>query len=93
MAILSTFTIFQNFPFIGDTNRTPQLSNKFKEQDLHEQRSGKADELMAQERKSKHVYLYRPIRLTQCCTKFRSLGVKVLCVFHFHDNIIAFTFK
>ena len=35
---------------------------------------------------------YRPIRLTQCCTQFKSLGVKVLCVFHLHDNI-AFTFK
>ena len=34
----------------------------------------------------------RPIRLTQCCTQFRPLGVKVLCVFHLHDNI-AFTFK
>ena len=34
----------------------------------------------------------RPIRLTQCCTQFRSLGVKVLCVSHLHDNI-AFTFK
>jgi len=34
----------------------------------------------------------RPIQLTQCCTQFRSLGVKVLCVFHLHDNI-AFTFK
>ena len=34
----------------------------------------------------------RPIRLTQCCTQFRSLGVKVLCVFHLHDNV-AFTFK
>ena len=30
----------------------------------------------------------RPIRLTQCCTQFRSLGVKVLCVFHLHDNIV-----
>ena len=35
---------------------------------------------------------HRAIRLTQCCTQFRSLGVKVLCVFHLHDNI-AFTFK
>ena len=35
---------------------------------------------------------HRPIRLIQCCTQFRSLGVKVLCVFHLHDNI-AFTFK
>ena len=35
---------------------------------------------------------HRPIRLTQCCTQFRSLGVKVLCVFYLHDNI-AFTFK
>ena len=35
---------------------------------------------------------HRPMRLTQCWTQFRSLGVKVLCVFHLHDNI-AFTFK
>ena len=34
----------------------------------------------------------RPIRLTQCCTQFRSLGVKVFCLLHLHDNI-AFTFK
>ena len=34
----------------------------------------------------------RPIRLTQCFTQFRSLGVKVLCVFHLHGNI-PFTFK
>ena len=38
------------------------------------------------------VHFDRPIRLTQCCTQFRSLGVKVLCLFHLHDNI-AFTFK
>ena len=34
----------------------------------------------------------RPIRLTQFCTQFKSLGVKVLCVLHLHDNV-AFTFK
>ena len=34
----------------------------------------------------------RPIRLTQCCTQFKSLRVKVLCVFYLHDNA-AFTFK
>ena len=34
----------------------------------------------------------RPILLTQCCTQLRSLGVKVLSVFHLHDNI-AFTLK
>ena len=34
---------------------------------------------------------HRPIRPTQYCTQFRSLGVKVLCVFHLHDNIV-FTF-
>ena len=34
----------------------------------------------------------RPVRLTQCCTQFKSLGVKVLCVFYLHDNV-AFTFK
>ena len=35
---------------------------------------------------------YRPTGLTKCCIQFRSLGVKVLCVFHLYDNI-AFTFK
>ena len=34
----------------------------------------------------------RPIRLIQCRTQFRSLGVKVLSVLYLHDNI-AFTFK
>ena len=40
-----------------------------------------------------NIYMYnRPFRLTQCCTQFRSQGVKVLCVFHLHDNV-ALTFK
>ena len=39
-----------------------------------------------------HQISDRPILLTQCCTQFRSLGVKVLWVFHLYDNI-AFTFK
>ena len=34
----------------------------------------------------------RPIGLTQRCTQFRSLGVKVRCALHSHDNV-AFTFK
>ena len=38
------------------------------------------------------VLKYRPIRLTLCCTQFKSLGVKMLCVLHLHDNV-AFTFK
>ena len=38
------------------------------------------------------LHLNRPIRLTQCCTQFKSLGVKILCVLNLHDNE-AFTFK
>ena len=34
----------------------------------------------------------RPIRLTQCCTQFKPLGIKILCVMNLHDNE-AFTFK
>ena len=34
----------------------------------------------------------RPIRLTQCCTQFKSPGVKILCVFHLQYNV-AFAFK
>ena len=34
----------------------------------------------------------RPIRLTQCCTQFKSPGEKILCVLHLHYNV-AFTFK
>ena len=34
----------------------------------------------------------RPIGLTQCCSQFRSLGAKALCVFYLHDNT-ALTFK
>ena len=34
----------------------------------------------------------RPIRLTQCCTQFKSPWVKILCVLYFHYNV-AFTFK
>ena len=32
------------------------------------------------------------IRLTQCCTQFKSPGVKILCVLYLHHNV-AFTFK
>ena len=35
---------------------------------------------------------YRPIRLTQCCTQFKSPGDKILCEWYFHYNV-AFTFK
>ena len=34
----------------------------------------------------------RPNRLTQCCTQFKSLWIKVLCVLYLHDNV-AFLFK
>ena len=34
----------------------------------------------------------RPIRLTQCCSQFRSLGVKILCALYLHYKV-AFTFK
>ena len=34
----------------------------------------------------------RPIRLTQCCTQFRSPGDKILCVLYLHYDV-AFTFK
>ena len=34
----------------------------------------------------------RPIQLTQCCTQFKSSGVKILCVLYLHYNV-AFTFK
>ena len=35
---------------------------------------------------------HRPIRLTQCCTQFKSPGVKILCVLYLHHNV-AFTFN
>ena len=38
------------------------------------------------------ILLHRPIPPTQCCTQFKSLGVKVLCVLHLYNNE-AFTFK
>ena len=34
----------------------------------------------------------RPIRLTQCCTQFKSPMVKILCVLYLHHNV-AFSFK
>ena len=34
----------------------------------------------------------RPIRLSQCCTQFKSPGVKILCLLYLHYNV-AFTFK
>ena len=36
--------------------------------------------------------VHRPIRLTRCCTQFKSPGVKILCVLYLHYNV-AFTFK
>ena len=33
----------------------------------------------------------RPIRLTQCCTQFKSPGVKILCVLYLNYNV-TFTF-
>ena len=35
---------------------------------------------------------HRPIRLTQCCTQFKSSGVKSLCVLYLYYNV-TFTFK
>ena len=35
---------------------------------------------------------HRPIRLTQCCTQFRSLGVTILCALYLHYKV-TFTFK
>ena len=40
-------------------------------------------------------YLFRtnrPIRLTQCCTQFKSPGFKIHCVLYLHHNV-AFSFK
>ena len=34
----------------------------------------------------------RPIRLTQCCTQFKSPGDKILCVLYLYYNV-PFTFK
>ena len=34
----------------------------------------------------------RPIRLTQCCTQFKSPGIKILCVLYLHYNVV-FSFK
>ena len=38
------------------------------------------------------LHFNRLIRLTQCCTQFKSPGVKILCVLYLHYNV-AFTFK
>ena len=38
------------------------------------------------------IYCHRPIRLTQCCTQFKSPRVKILHVLYLHYNV-AFTFK
>ena len=34
----------------------------------------------------------RPIRLTQCCTQFKSPRVKILCLLYLHYNV-TFSFK
>ena len=31
--------------------------------------------------------VHRPIRLTQCCTQFKSPGNKILCVLYLHYNV------
>ena len=38
------------------------------------------------------ISAHRSILLTQCCTQFKSPGVKILCVLYLHHNV-AFTFK
>ena len=35
---------------------------------------------------------YRPIRLTKCCTQFKSPEVKIICVLYLHYNVV-FTFN
>ena len=42
--------------------------------------------------KNTMFYCNRPVRLTQCCTQFKSPGDKILCVLYLHYNV-AFTFK
>ena len=37
-------------------------------------------------------FFHRRIGLTQCCTQFKSPGVKIHCVLYLHYNV-AFTFK
>ena len=39
-----------------------------------------------------YVLINRPIQLTQCCTQFKSPGVKIRCALYLHYNV-AFTFK
>ena len=56
-----------------------------------------AERPVAQQRSTSAIKLNeadydRPIRLTQCCTQFKSPGDKILCVLHLHYNV-AFTFK
>ena len=46
----------------------------------------------AQKRSNQRYFWHRPIRLTQCCTQFKSPGDNILCVLHLHYNV-AFTFK
>ena len=36
--------------------------------------------------------VHSPIRLTRCCTQFKSPGVNILCVLYLHYNV-AFTIK
>ena len=49
-------------------------------------------ECLYQAMQTQEKVFYRPIRLTQCCTQFKSPGDKILCVLHLHYNM-AFTFK
>ena len=36
---------------------------------------------------------YRPIRLTQCCTQFRSLGVKILCALYLNRGLFCMSIR
>ena len=50
--------------------------------------TGKSNSVCLKNRKT----LNRPIRLTQCCTQFKSPGYKILCVLYLQYNV-AFTLK
>lgn len=52
----------------------------------HRCRSGKPTETSVTEICYESVN--RPFRLTQCCTQFKSTGVKIICVLYLHYNVV-----
>ena len=86
-------------PLFRDTNVAAKHSIKMvytRRQSIHVGAQNNRERLTIMMQNMMHLHgrlitllqtIHRPIRLTQCCTQFKSLGIKVLCVLQLHDNV------